>query len=350
MNFLGKELKAYSDPFIVAEISCNHEGSIDKALALIKAAKELGANAVKIQVYTPDEMTIQHKKYIGKNDEYEIGPNEFYIKDGRWRGKHLWDLYSEAYTPIEWLPELFGCAKDAQIPMFASVFGEKSLEALEDVGCPAYKIASFELNDTNLLKLVHETGKPMVLSAGIATLNEVERAMEIVGDNSVLMHCISKYPAHVKDLQLNRIKRYRSFYNCPIGFSDHTTDSTAASMTIGVGACIIEKHLTLPFSNSHDVDFSLTPKHFRWFVQDCKDAAKAIQEKDNIEFYKDELQFKRSLYVVQNIKQGEQFTKENVRSIRPGYGLSPHFLDDVLAKTAKYDIKRGTALTEEMLS
>jgi len=333
MIFLGKKLIPHKYISIIAEISCNHEQSIDKAYLLINAAKDAGADAVKIQAYIPDEMTINSASV------------DFKIKGGPWNGNTLWELYNKTYTPLQWIPYLFEYAKFSKIPMFASVFGEQSLAALEAVDCPAYKIASFELNDTYLIRTVAKIGKPMVLSTGVATQDEVDRAIDIISvENSaypLVMHCISKYPAKINELQLNKILAYQELYK-DVGFSDHTLTSTAAQLAITLGATVIEKHLTLT-ETSEDSKFSLRPKEFRRFVNDCHDTIKAL------EIYKEEpdRQFKRSLYVVKDVKQGEKFTKESIRSIRPGYGLDPNKLFDTIDQYASCDLAIGTALKEE---
>ena len=311
-------------------------GELDDVMKLIQAAKDLGADAVKIQAYTPDEMTI--------DKPYE----DFIVKESPWRHEHLYDLYKKTYTPLEWLPGLFGFASTLNISIFASVFGEQSLAALEAVNCPAYKIASFELNDTNLIRMVAEKGKPMVLSTGVATSEEIRRALRITEDHqggvekTILMHCISKYPAKLSSTEMSKVINYIRYYDLPVGFSDHTINSKAAQIAITLGATVIEKHLCIN-TKSEDGSFSCLPYEFSGYVQDCSDTLKALEIKDE----EPDRQFKRSLYVVKGIKVGEQFTKENIRSIRPGYGLDPDKLTDIIGTRASCDLPAGTALKEE---
>lgn len=329
MNFLGKKLTPYKDVFIVAELSCNHEGSLNQALQLIEAAKDSGADAVKIQAYTPDEMTLN------------CDEDDFNAKV--WNDLCLWELYSKTQTPLEWLPELFAKAEQLNIPMFSSVFGEKSLAALEAVDCPVYKIASFEVNDTNLLSKVVITGKPIVLSLGVATENEIIRAVEICGYDSILMHCVSEYPTKFVNLNFSRIRDL----DYPIhGFSDHTLTSIASQIAISMGVTIIEKHICLT-GTCEDASFSLRPYEFKTFVNDCRRTAEMFNNFPAKNTFIG-MTYKRSLYVVKDIKQGEELTVENIKSIRPGFGLDPDLLPDVLGRTAKRDLEAGTALKGDM--
>ena len=342
-EFLGKEIGPYKDPFIIAEISCNHTGDINEALRLIRNAYECGADAVKIQVYTPEEMTLNFRGTIDVNSDY---PTEFHTNiHGPWKGKHLWDLYRQGETPIEWLPDLFSKAKQIGIPIFASVFGDKSLAALEAVECPAYKIASFELCDTGLLRKVAAKGKPILLSTGCSDYRELDRAVEATVYNLIIMHCVSKYPHTVSEAELNFIRELRREYGDPIGYSDHTHSETAALLAIASGACIIEKHYG-DSDKSLDKDFSLNTKEFLHFVEQCKYASIALSPDNN---KTSTSKYKRSLYVVKPISAGEEFTNDNIKSIRPNYGLPPYMLDQILGKKAKFDLMFGTALKQEMI-
>lgn len=336
MKNLLASLEPYKKIAILAEISCNHNGSLQEALELIKVAKNCGADAVKIQAYTPDEMTINS------------GMDDFIIKNGIWKGMSLYKLYEKTHTPLEWLPELFNYAKEINTPLFSSVFGPKSLEALEKVNCPAYKIASFELNDTNLIRLVAEIGKPMILSTGVATESEIDRAIDIICvEHSIyphVMYCISKYPAKFFDFDLERLIRFGELYH-HLGFSDHTLNSLAAQLAVSHGVTLLEKHLTLN-SQTEDGKFSLLPHEFKNYVRDCKEI---------LTLFKDEEQeldksFKRSLYVVEDIYKDEIFTYNNVRSIRPGYGLDPSILDFIIGKKATSTLRKGTALKKEHIA
>lgn len=348
MNFLGRELSPHHLPMIVAEISCNHEGSLESCLNLIKKAKYAEADAVKIQCYTADEMTIDYRKFTPPHNGsgvYEMH-TEFIIDKAPWNGQHLYDLYKRTQTPPEWMPKIFEYAKSIDIPLFASVFGTKSLEALEQVGCPAYKIASFEVNDTNLLKLVAKTGKPVILSTGAATSKELSRAEELfTPDNVIIMHCVSKYPALFRETELSQITHYRQIFGNPIGFSDHTNNSKAAMIAVALGASILEKHFGESML-SEDASFSSNSEEFSKYVSDCKAAWEAMQ----LNVREENSPFKRSLYVVQDIKEGEKFTKENIRSIRPGYGLDPYLMDILMGKTCKFNLPKGTALKKEMIN
>lgn len=346
MMLLGREVSSKVAPMIIAEISCNHEGNFDFALSLIKKAKSAGADAVKIQCYTPDEMTINHRKYtapINGSGIYEI-PTEFFCEKGPWNGQHLYDLYHRSQTPPEWVAGLFNYAKEINFPIFASVFGEDSLKALEAAGCPAYKIASFEVNDTNLLRMVAKTQKPIILSTGACTQAELDRALNLIIYNTIVMHCVSKYPTRVQDSNLSRLAWFRYEYGDPVGFSDHTKGSKAAMMAIALGACILEKH----FGNSHksaDKDFSLSTDAFRDYVLDCHDAWQAMQlpPKEEKSIYR------RSLYVVEDVKEGQILDHTNVRSIRPGFGMDPDKLSSITGRKARFNLPRGTALKEDML-
>jgi pseudaminic acid synthase len=332
MNFLGKELSPRHDPFVIAEISCNHEGSLEKAFILIREAKDAGADAIKIQCYTPDELTIISERY------------DFICKDGPWKNRHLHELYTTTQTPPEFVAGMFNYAKEISIPIFSSVFGEQSLETLEKVGCPAYKIASFEVNDTNLLRKVAKLTKPVIISTGACTQKELDRANDILLYDLIIMHCVSQYPTCLENADLSRITQYRREYETPVGFSDHTIGSAAAQMAHALGACIFEKHFGSQGGNSADNRFSLYKSEFKDYVDNLKKAHKALEFQN----YKHS-QYKRSLYVVEDIKKGMELTKENVRSIRPSYGLDPDKLDHVVGKVADQDIPRGTALKMEML-
>jgi pseudaminic acid synthase len=340
VKFLGKKLAPHTGPFIVAEISCNHQGSLDQAYKLIQAAKDAGADAVKIQVYTPDEMTIE----IQNDFSGDIAEN-FYCKDGPWKGRQLYELYNKNQTPLEWVPNLFWFASSRDIPMFASVFGEQSLEALEKINCPAYKIASFEANYVPFLKKVLAKGKPVIVSTGCSDLGEIEQIIDIIKNNLVLMHCVSKYPAVYTEAQLETISVYRKLFSCPIGFSDHDMGDNSGIGAIILGTSILEKHLKLEDNKSDDDLFSLTPADFQIYIKKCRNTVKAYQMTGKSEFN----QYKRSIYVVSDIKEGEQFTEQNIRCIRPGYGLEPKHYERVLTFTATRDINRGEALVTDMV-
>lgn len=343
MNLFGKRICQQNNPFYIAEISCNHNGSLDQAKQLILAARDNMADAVKIQCYEPSDMTLEVGLYDKEND--------FIIKKGLWKEKHLWDLYSETCTKYDYIPELFKYADDINMPIFSSVFSEYGLAFLERLDCQAYKISAFELNDTPLIRKVAKTGKSIIMSVSTsAPIDHVERALMITSPiNTAMLHCVSAYPTKEDQANLYRIEALRSFYGVPVGFSDHTCTSLAAKTAVAMGARIIEKHLTLPGINSEDGEFSVTPYEFKSLVVGCNQVVKMINKsREDPEL--DTKQFKRSLYVVKDIKEGESFTLENVRSIRPSYGLDPDKLYQVITKRAKTDLKRGTALQEEHVS
>lgn len=343
MILFGKKLHKNCLPLIIAEISCNHEGSLSKAHELTLQAKLASADAVKIQVYIADDMTINYQTNPDSN-------HDFWVKDGPWKCKHLYHLYEETGTPYEWLPDLFQYARNINIPLFASVFSLKGLAALEEQNCPTYKIASFELPDIYLIEKVAKTNKPIILSTGMADLNEINKAICHVDlQNIILMHCVSAYPTKLENANLWRINQLRTFYNVPVGFSDHTTGMFAAQYAVAMGARIIEKHFGFDDTNSEDKTFSFGPDAFKRYAEGCRRAAEATFKNPTPE-EESSRQFRRSLYIVKDIKQGEIFTMDNVRSIRPSYGLSPSMLMEVITKKATYNIKAGTALKREDLS
>lgn len=350
MKLFGKSLGQLDPPIFISEISCNHGGSLSQAKELIHASKEAGADACKIQTYTPDEMTL----CAGVGMDNIINPHhndDFRIKDGPWKGMNLHDLYVDTHTPYEWLHPLFEYAKQIDIPLFSSVFGYYSLGFLEEVGNPVYKIASFEANDPDFISDVAKKGKPLIISTGMCSPDDVVRAVAACRpDNTVLMHCVSAYPAMYNELNMFKIRMLQGFYPCVVGFSDHTLDSQAAQIAVAMGAKVIEKHLMLEGgSKTEDSEFSCNPKEFKELVGDCCEVYYAIRKSTN-DPEDSSRQFRRSLYVVKDMEPGEQFTSENVRSIRPSYGLEPYRYKEVLGKWAKVFIKAGTALKEEHLS
>lgn len=337
MLFLGKKLGKNEYPFIVAEISCNHEGNIDQAKALIEAAKIAGADAVKIQVYNPIDMTI------------DINKEDFKINKGPWEGNTLYELYTKTKTDYDMASYLLDNAKKIGIDCFASVFGRQSLSWLEANECPAYKIASFELTHTFLIRKVAKTGKPVVLSTGTANLSEIDVAMQCVNpENCVLLHCVSAYPTKLEQANLWRIPYLANLFPCPIGYSDHTRGIIAGPLACAMGARMIEKHLALPQTNPEDAAFSLHPDEFKTYVRDCRKAAEAAFQVEVPE-EKNSRQFRRSLYVVKDVKAGDAFTMDNLRAIRPGYGMPASLFTKMLYTRARQDIKAGTALKEEMV-
>ena len=327
-------------PYIICELSANHNKKFEKAMNLIKAAKLSGANAIKIQTYLPETITI------------DSSSPDFLIKEGLWSGRSLFDLYSEAYTPWEWHKPMFDYAKKLDITIFSSPFDTTAIDLLEDLNAPAYKIASFEAVDLPLIKYAASTRKPIIISTGLANSNEIEESIEAAREGGckdlALLHCVSGYPAPIHDYNLHNIKDMSSRFNVPIGLSDHTTNNVTAISSIALGGCIIEKHFTLnKKGGGPDDSFSLEPNEFK---QLCEDVNSAWHAMGKIDYglkasERGNSKFRRSLYVVQDIAKGDILNKENVRSIRPGYGLAPKFLEKVIGKSVKEKIKRGTALS-----
>ncbi|MCD6238903.1 MAG: pseudaminic acid synthase [Thermotogae bacterium] len=332
--------------FIVAELSANHLQKFDNAVRLIKAAKEAGADAVKLQTYTPDTITIDC------DNEY------FRIKQGTlWDGKTFYQLYKEAYTPWEWQPKLKEIAESEGLIFFSSVFDKSAVDFLEEIDVPAYKIASFEITDIPLIEYVASKGKPVIISTGIATLSDIEEvvnACKRMGNNQIaLLKCTSAYPAPLEEINLRTIPNMAATFKTVVGLSDHTLGISVPIASVALGACIIEKHLTLDRSlGGPDAAFSLEPEEFRAMVKAVREVEKALGEVsyELSEKIKRSREFSRSLFVVKDIKAGEVFTEENVRSIRPGYGLPPKFLKEVLGRRAACDIKSGAPLEWEMIS
>ena len=331
-------------PYIIAELSGNHNGNINRALDLIDAASDAGANAVKLQTYTANTITINSDR------------PEFVIKSGLWAGRNLYELYSEASTPWDWHQRLFKHAKEKNIHCFSSPFDPSAVDFLDKLSSPAFKISSFELVDLPLIEKAASKGKPLIMSTGVADFNEISEACETAKNAGAigyaLLHCISDYPAQPKDMRLSTIKELGKHFNVPIGLSDHTLGSTMAVASIALGATIIEKHITLKRSDGGpDASFSLEPQEFRELVENCNNAYQALsQECDwGPGIQKSNAHFRRSLFVVKDIKAGEVFDTNNVRSIRPGMGIPPKYLKDVIGKIAKTNLKKGEPLCWEKI-
>ena len=341
-NIAKIKIGANSEPFIIAEMSGNHNQSIDRALQIVEAAAKTGAHALKLQTYTADTMTIDKKG------------NEFLISDPKslWYGKSLYELYQEAHTPWEWHKPIFDRCKELGIICFSTPFDETAVDFLEELNVPCYKIASFENTDTNLLKKVAKTGKPMIISTGMASLSDLELMVKTIREagcnDFVLLKCTSSYPASPKDSNLLTIPHLREMFNCQVGLSDHTLGIGAAVASVVLGATVIEKHFTLSRADGGvDSAFSLEPAEMKSLVEETKRAWESLG-KVNYEAKGDEkksLVYRRSLYVVKDMKAGDVFTKENLRAIRPGYGLTPRYYDELLGKKAVGDIKRGTPVS-----
>lgn len=335
-----------TEPFIIAEMSGNHNQSLNRALAIVDAAADAGAHALKLQTYTADTMTI------------DAQDGEFLISDpgSLWQGKSLYKLYQEAYTPWEWHAPIFQRAKERGMIAFSTPFDESAVDFLESLNVPCYKIASFEMTDLPLIQKAAATGKPLIISTGMANLAEIDetvRAARQAGcEKLVLLKCTSTYPATPENSHLRTIPALREFFGCEVGLSDHTLGVGVAVGAVALGASVIEKHFTLARADGGvDAAFSLEPTELAMLVNETKRAWQALggvhwggtaaEEKSKV--------FRRSLYAVQNISAGQPFTKDNVRAIRPGLGLSPKYLERILGKSARQNIKKGTPLTWEDL-
>jgi pseudaminic acid synthase len=336
----GRRISASMPPFIVAELSANHGGSLDRALAVMEAAKAAGADAVKLQTYTPDTMTIDHS-----------GP-DFQIKGGLWDGRRLYELYQEAHTPWDWHGTLFAKARELGIMVFSTPFDRTAVDFLESLQTPAYKIASFEIIDLPLIRRVAVTGKPTIMSTGMATPEEISEAVEAFrtagGRDLLLLHCVSGYPTPVAQSNLRRIPQLAEAFGCPIGLSDHTLGTEVAIASVALGVCMIEKHFTLRRADGGpDSAFSLEPDELKALVHGARAAFAALGTGTaaRAEVEKGSKAFRRSLYVVEDIGAGETLTVKNIRVIRPGFGIAPKHLPDVIGKRARRALPRGTALS-----
>lgn len=333
MKIAGREIGGKNAPYIIAEISGNHAGSLENAKRLIKAAKRAGADSVKTQCYEPDTITLDCNKL------------DFIVQDGLWRGRTLYDLYSKAHTPFAWHKELYSLAHKEGITIFSSVFDFSSVDLLESLGCPAYKIASFEIVDLPLIAYAAKTGKPLIISTGLASDREVLEAQEAAGGRAAFLHCTSDYPGTVETADLGRIAHLENIlgFTCPVGISDHTPRASIVPIAAtAMRAAIIEKHLKLDGTISEDETFSLTPLIFKAMVEDVHATYEAmkVQPKKIVN-----RQFRRSLYAVRDIQEGEMFSPENIRSIRPGYGMAPKNLERMIGRKAPKSYRKGDALT-----
>ena len=331
--------------FIIAELSANHNGSLNTAIKTVRAAKRAGANCIKFQTYTADTITLDSKK-----DDFKITQGTI------WDGKYLYDLYKEAYTPWEWHEELFKVAKEEGLVCFSSPFDPTAVEFLEKLNAPAYKIASFEITDIPLIELVASKGKPVIISTGIATKEDIELALDAChrmgNKNIALLKCTSSYPAPIEEANMIMVKDLAERYGVISGLSDHTIGNSVAVVATCFGAKIIEKHFILDRSiGGPDASFSMNETEFTAMVKAVREAEQAIGKVDyNLtEKQAKGKDFSRSLYVVEDIKAGEVITEKNVRSIRPGFGLHPKYLNEILGKKALVNLERGTPLNKEYL-
>lgn len=329
-------------PYIIAEVSANHNGSVLRAKETILAARNAGVNAVKIQTYTPDTMTL------------DIEKPDFLINNGLWEGRSLYDLYSEAYTPFEWHRELFAYATSIGVTLFSSPFDETAVDLLDSLDAPAFKVASFEVVDLPLIKYIAQKNKPMLMSTGMASCEEIGEAIEAaksVGNNNILLfHCISSYPAPLSEANLNMIPILQKEFNVQVGLSDHTIGNLASVLATSMGATAIEKHFTLNRSDGGvDSSFSLEPDEMKSLVNETKEAFGALGLK---KFSRSPLEdsnkiFRRSLYFVTDVNKGDIITVENVRRIRPGFGLEAKYYDLVIGSKCLISAKRGDRVTLE---
>ena len=331
--------------YIIAELSANHNHDFNQAVKLIHAAKEAGADAVKLQTYTPDTLTINCE-----NKYFKIGEGTI------WEGKNLYSLYQEAYTPWEWQPDLKKIANDLGMDLFSTPFDFSSVDFLEKMNVPTYKIASFEIVDIPLIQKIARSGKPIIMSTGMASLAEIEEAVDAIrnegNDQIALLKCTSAYPALPEDINLKTIPDMAKKFNVPVGISDHTLGITVPIAAVALGACIVEKHFTLSRKNpGPDSSFSLEPHEFRTMVDSIRETEKALGTVNYsvTEHEKASRVFRRSLFAVDDIVEGEIFTEKNIRSIRPGYGLPPKYFHDILGKKAKENISRGTPLHWDLI-
>ncbi|WP_038890930.1 pseudaminic acid synthase [Vibrio campbellii] len=340
----GRKIGPDYPPYIIAELSANHNGDINRAFQIMEGAKKAGADAIKLQTYTHETITM------------DCDSEEFQIHGGLWDGQTLYELYKGAHMPWEWHKPLFEKARELGITIFSSPFDFSAVELLEELDAPAYKIASFEVIDLPLIKRVAQTGKPMIISTGMANQEEIAEAIKTAKDNGckelVVLHCVSGYPAPAEQYNLRTIADIAERFDVLAGLSDHTIDNATAVTSIALGACLIEKHVTMDRNGGGaDDSFSLEPLELQALCKDTKTAWQALGKVnyERTEAEKGNVKFRRSLYVVKDVAEGEIFTPENVRSIRPGFGLAPKFYDEVIGSVAKQDIPRGTALAKEHL-
>jgi N-acetylneuraminate synthase len=344
ISIAGRRIGPGEPPFIVAEISGNHNGSLERALELIEAASEAGADAVKLQTYTADTMTIDSEL------------PDFRIDSGLWAGRTLYALYEEASTPWEWHPKLFERGAELGLPIFSSPFDETAVAFLESLEAPAYKIASFEAVDVALIERVARSGKPVIISTGMATLDEIDEAVKAARRGGcvelLLLHCVSGYPTPAAESNLRTIPDLAARFDVSVGLSDHTLGIAVPIAAVAAGASFIEKHLTIRRADGGpDSEFSLEPDELALVVTGCRTAWEALGHAGYERQPSEQANtvFRRSLYVVADVAMGEPLTRSNVRAIRPGYGLAPKLLIEIIGRRAARDIRRGTALTWDLV-
>lgn len=340
----GKKIGNRQKPYIVAELSANHNGSIESALETIKAAKKCGADAIKIQTYDADSMTIDCNK------------KDFYIRGGLWNGYKLYDLYKRAETPFEWHDEIFKFARKIGITIFSTPFDERGVDLLDKLDTPAFKIASFELCDLPLIKYVAQKNKPIIMSSGISSKEEIADAIETAkyyGCNDiVLLHCVSSYPAPINEANLSQINELSNFFNVPVGLSDHTLGTTVSIASVALGACLIEKHFILDKGiESPDSKFSISPSELEHL---CKESFLSWQSIGKATYNKQKSEekniiFKRSIYFVRDLPKGHVITSKDIKRIRPGMGLPPKLFDQIIGKKTTKSVERGQATSLDLI-
>jgi pseudaminic acid synthase len=328
-------------PFLIAELSANHFGNFQHAKKLIKCAKKNGADAVKLQTYTADTMTINsNKKY-------------FKIKDGLWKGRRLWDLFNEAHTPLKWHPKLFSYAKSLGIKIFSTPFDESAVDFLEKLNCPMYKVSSFEITDLLLIKKIAKTKKPIIISTGTASLKEIELAFKTAkkygAKKITLLYCVSNYPSKVEDFNFKNIKILKEKFKCKVGLSDHSTDNRVAITAAAMGATVFEKHIaTEKQTKGLDIKFSIRGKEIQKYKDDINLAfnlAGGSKRKIDNSDKKSKI-FRRSIFACRNIKKGEKFTRENIKKVRPNYGLNPKYFEEIINRKCLKNIGIGDPITK----
>ncbi len=344
VEIAGRKIGREHEPYVICELSGNHNGSLDRALELLEAAAATGADAIKIQSYTPDTITIDHD-----------GP-DFRIEGGLWDGQRLYDLYAEAQTPFEWHEALFAKAKALGVTLFSSPFDESAVDLLDDLGAPAFKIASFEAIDLPLIAYTARKGKPMIISTGMSNLGEINDAVKTARANGceqlILLHCVSSYPAPDEQSNVRTVAHLGDAFGVVSGLSDHTFGSAVSVASIALGGAVIEKHFTLRRADGGpDAAFSLEPEEFSALGTDCKRAWRSLGRVsyDLQGSERGSAIFRRSIYVVEDVPAGAPLTKANIRSIRPGHGLPPKHLDELVGRRASRPLRRGEALQWDMV-